>query len=301
MSAVGLGTMMWGRDTDEHEAREQLAVFLEAGGSLLDTASSFGAGASELLLGRLLVEVDRRDVVICTKAGVHRRGGARVVDTSRSALLGDLDQSLMRLRTDHVDLFIAQAWDPQVPLSETLSALQQVVSSGRARYVGVAGYSAWQLARAATMAENAGMPLVAAQAEWSLLERGVEDDLVAAAAAVGTGVIGWACLGRGVLTGKYRHGTPPDSRAASEHFAAYVRPYLGGRAARIVEAVVTAAKGLEAAPAEVALAWARDAAGACSTIVGARTAHQLRIALGSEELVLPQAIRAALDDVSASV
>jgi aryl-alcohol dehydrogenase-like predicted oxidoreductase len=120
-----------------------------------------------------------------------------------------------------------------------------------------------------------------------------------AAAAVGVGVIGWSPLGRGVLTGKYRHGTPADSRAASEHFAGYVRPYLGARQARVVEAVVTAATGLDATPLEVALAWARDHEGVASVVVGARSAAQLRASLAADDLVLPEAIREALDDVSA--
>ncbi len=300
VSAVGLGTMMWGRDTDEHEAREQLGLYLDAGGRYLDTASSFGAGASEELIGKLLAEVvDRRELVLVTKAGVRRGVGQPVIDVSRRALLADLEQSLIRLGTDHVDLFCVHAWDDAVPLPEVLGTLEYIVRTGRARYVGVAGFSGWQLARTATLAETSEAPIVAAQQEFSLLRRTIEGDVMEAAAAVGAGVIGWSGLGRGVLTGKYRHGTPPDSRAASDHFAGYIRPYLSGRCAQIVEAVNTAAKGLDAAPAEVALAWARDAPQVASVVVGARTAAQLQIVLGSDDLVLPPAIRQALDDVSA--
>ncbi len=124
VSRLGLGTMMWGRDTDEHEAREQLADFVEAGGTLVDTASTYGGGASEELLGSLLGDVvDRSDVVLCTKAGLRREDDQRVVDASRRSLLGALDTSLARLRTDHVDLFLVHAFDPDVPLEETLDAL----------------------------------------------------------------------------------------------------------------------------------------------------------------------------------
>ncbi len=301
ISRVGLGTMMWGRDTDEHEAREQLHAFLEAGGTLLDTAGSYGGGASEELIGVLLGhEIARDDVVLCTKAGVSRRDGERVVDASRRSLLAGIDTSLQRLGTDHVDLFLAHAWDDGVPLEETLATLEHVVTTGRARYVGVSNYNGWQLARAATLAQSSGTPVVADQVEFSLLARSGEHDVLPAAEAVGTGVIGWSPLGRGVLTGKYRHGTPADSRAASDHFAGYVRPYLGARSARIVEAVATAATGLDAAPLEVALAWARDRAGVAGVVVGARTAAQLRAVLGAEDLELPAAIRQALDDVSSS-
>ncbi len=296
---MGLGTMMWGRDTDEHEAREQLVDFLDAGGTYVDTASTYGGGASEELIGTLLRrEVDRAELVLCTKGGITRRDGGRVVDASRRALLAALDASLAKLGTDHVDLFLAHAWDPDVPLTEVLSALEHAVTSGRARYVGVSNYNGWQLARAATLAGSGPGALVANQVEFSLLARGAEAEVLPAAQAVGAGAIGWSPLGRGVLTGKYRHGTPADSRAASEHFAGYVRPYLGARQGRIVEAVCTAATGLEATPLEVALTWARDRPGIASVVVGARTASQLRAALCADDLDLPQAIRTALDDVS---
>ncbi|HEX5533411.1 MAG TPA: aldo/keto reductase [Actinomycetales bacterium] len=301
VSRLGLGTLTWGRDTDEHEAADQLTAFVEAGGTFLDTAGSYGDGASEELIGSFLDDlVARDDVVICTKAGVVPRGDRREVDCSRKALLASLDTSLARLRTDHVDLWLAQVWDPHVPLEETLSALHQAVSSGRARYVGVSNYCGWQVARAATLAELArsGVPLVANQVELSLLARRAEGEVLAATESLGLGLLAWAPLGRGVLTGKYRNGTPADSRAASPHFVSYVEPYLADGPRRVVEAVATAAEGLGCAPLEVALAWARDHRGVASAVVGARTAAQLRGLLSAEELELPAEIRQALDDVS---
>jgi aryl-alcohol dehydrogenase-like predicted oxidoreductase len=301
VSRLGLGTLTWGRDTDEHEAADQLTAFVEAGGTLLDTAGSYGDGASEELIGSFLDDlVARDDVVICTKAGVVPRGDRREVDCSRKALLASLDTSLARLRTDHVDLWLAQVWDPHVPLEETLSALHQAVSSGRARYVGVSNYCGWQVARAATLAEltGFGVPLVANQVELSLLARRAEGEILAAAEALGLGLLAWAPLGRGVLTGKYRNGTPADSRAASPHFVSYIEAYLADGPRRVVEAVATAAEGLGCAPLEVALAWARDHRGVASAVVGARTAAQLRGLLSAEELELPAEIRQALDDVS---
>jgi aryl-alcohol dehydrogenase-like predicted oxidoreductase len=297
VSRLGLGTLTWGRDTDEHEAADQLRSFVDAGGTYVDTASSHGDGASEELLGSLLGDVvDRRDVVLATRSGgLPRTGG---VDASSRFLLRCLDDSLARLRTDHVDLWLVQAWDARVPLEETLAALRLAVTSGRARYVGVSNYTGWQLARAATLCEATGAPLVADQVEYSLLHRDPEAEVLPAADHTGAGVLAWAPLGRGVLTGKYRGGTPADSRAASPHFAAYVEPYLGPASRRVVEAVATAADGLGCAPLEVALAWVRDAPGTTSAVVGARTAAQLRGLLAAEEVVLPAEIRQALDDVS---
>ena len=300
VSRLGLGTMTWGRDTDEHESRDQLAAFLEAGGTLVDTAAGYGDGAAEELLGHLLPEVSsREDVVLCTKAGISRRTGERVVDTSRRALLAALDGSLTRLGTDHVDLWLAHTWSDEVPLEETLSALEAAVTSGRARYAGFSNYCGWQSARAATLAATHGGPaLVANQVEYSLLARGAEAEVVPSAAAHGLGLMAWSPLGRGVLTGKYRTGTPADSRAASPHFASFVERYLDERARRIVDAVVTAADGLGCSPAEIALAWVRDQPGVATAVVGARTAAQLRGTLTSEDVVLPQQIRDALDEVS---
>lgn len=301
VSRLGLGTMTWGRDTDEHEARDQLTAFIEAGGTLLDTAAGYGNGASEELLGSLLGDVvGRDDVVLATKAGISARHGARVYDTSRGHLLTTLDASLRRLGVDHVDLWQVHIWTDDAPLEETLSALDQAVSSGRAAYVGISNYSGWQTAQAATWqrAVPGRTALASTQVEYSLLNRAVEQEVLPAAAALGLGVLPWSPLGRGVLTGKYRTGTPSDSRAASSHFAGFVNPYLDDRSAGIVEAVARAADGLGWTALEVALTWVRDRPGVTAPIVGARTAAQLRAALGVEELVLPAEIVAALDDVT---
>lgn len=303
VSRLGLGTMTWGRDTDEHEARDQLVAFVEAGGTLVDTAAAYAEGRSEQLLGSLLGDVVHRDeVVLATKAAISAREGRTHVDASRGALLRDLDASLRRLGVDHVDLWQVHTWDPRTPLEETLSALDLAVTSGRTAYVGISNYSGWQTAQAATW--QAALPgrvrLASTQVEYSLVNRLVEHEVLPAAAAMGLGVLPWSPLGRGVLTGKYRTGTPADSRAATSQFARFVQPYLEDeRTVGVVEAVCRAAEGLDLSPVQVALAWVRDRPGVTSPIVGARTAAQLRTALSVEDLTLPPEIVAALDDVSA--
>ncbi len=279
VSRLALGTMTWGRDTDEHEAGDQLKIFLEAGGTLLDTAAGYGDGESERVIGGLLGSaVDREEVVLATKAGISRRTGERVVDTSRRALLDSLDGSLQRLGTDHVDLWQVHAWSDETELEETLSAVDHAVTTGRARYAGISNYSGWQTGRAVTMqaAVPGRAPLVSTQMEYSLLQRGIEREVLPAAEALGLGVLPWSPLGAGVLTGKYRSGTPADSRAASPHFARFIERFLDDRSRRIVESVCTAADGLDASPLEVALAWVRDAPGVTAPVVGARTAAQLQ-------------------------
>ncbi|WP_181311040.1 aldo/keto reductase [Nocardioides campestrisoli] len=302
VSRLGLGTMTWGRDTDEHEARDQLIAFAEAGGTLLDTAAGYGDGASESLIGSLLGDVVRRDeVVLATKAGVSRRGGERHVDTSRGALLRALDGSLRRLGVDHVDLWQVHVWSDAAPLEETLAALDTAVASGRVAYAGISNYTGWQSAQAVTWqrAWPGRAPLVSTQVEYSLLSRDVEFEVVPAAQALGLGIFPWSPLGRGVLTGKYRTGTPSDSAGATPHFADRVGSYLDDRGRRVVEAVVRAGEGLGWSPLEVALVWVRDRPGVTAPLLGARTAAQLHDALGVEELALPPEIVAALDDVSA--
>ena len=303
VSRLGLGTLTWGRDTDEHEAADQLKQFVDAGGTLVDTAASYGEGAAEELLGALVGPVvPRSELVLCTKAGVSRRGGRRSLDTSRRALLADLDASLLRLATDHVDLWLVHAWSDEVPLHETLSALQHAVCTGRARYVGFSNYAGWQTAYAAQVLrhELAGAA-VATQVEYSLVQRGVEREVVPAAQALGLGLLAWSPLGRGVLTGKYRVGTPTDSRGASPHLSAFVGQYLDAASRQVVDAVVTAADGLGCSPVEVALAWVRDRPGVASVLVGARTSAQLQASLASDEIELPPQITAVLDEVSAPV
>ena len=298
VSRLGLGTMAWGRDTDEGEAADLLKAYLDAGGNLLDTADVYGDGEAEVLLGRLLEGI-RDEIVIATKA-VSVPQSDRRFDASRRHLLAALDASLERLGTDYVDVWQLHAYDERTPMEETLAALDTAVHSGKARYVGVANYSGWQLAAAASWqrAVPGRAPIASVQMEYSLLQRGIEREVGPAAESLGVGLLPWSPLGRGVLTGKYRRGTPSASRAASDRFAGFVEPYLHEGARRIVDAVATASDGLGVAPLEVALAWVRDRPGVVAPIVGARTPAQLRGALASEDLTLPREIRAALDDVS---
>ncbi len=289
--------MTWSRDTDDVEAGLQLDAFLDAGGTLVDTAASYAEGGAEELIGSMLGgTISRRDVQICTKAGIRRTESGGTVDASRDSLLRTLDDSLERLATDHVDVWLVHAFDPATPLDETLHALEVAVNSGRARYAGISNFPGWATARAATLAGRIGLAVT--EVEYSLAQRGIEREVLPAARALGLGVFAWSPLGRGVLTGKYRTAIPADSRAASDHLAGFVEPYLTDRVASIVEALATAASGLGRAPHEVALAWARDAPHVTSAIVGARTSDQLAPSLAAEDLDLPPAIRAALDEVS---
>lgn len=299
VSSLALGTMTWGNAVDVHEASEHVRTFVDGGGTLIDTAFGYGGGAAETILGTVLREtVSREDIVVCTKAGISRAGGQRRVDVSRRALMTQLDASLARLGTDHVDVWLAHTWSDETPLAETLSALEWAVTTGRARYVGVSNYSGWQSARAVSLLEQARVPLVANEVEYSLVCRSAESEIAPAAAALGFGLLAWSPLARGVLTGKYRRGIPSGSRAASADFPRFAERFLDERSARIAQGVAIAAKGLDVSPTEVALAWVRDRPGVTAPIVGVRTLGQLRTALASQDLVLPEQIVVALEDVS---
>ena len=298
VSRLGLGTMAWGTRTSPEDARDLLTAFRSAGGTLVDTAHGYAGGLAEDIVGDLLEGPDRDEVVLVTKSGISRATGSRVVDCSRRALMHQLDTSLRRLRTDHVDVWLAHTWDEHTPIEETVSALVWAVETGRARYVGVSNHVGWQAARTMSLLAAAGVPLVANSVEYSLVARTPELELADAAAALGFGLLPWSPLGRGVLAGRYRTTVAADSRLASEEFSRFAGRHVGDHTRGVVEAVHTAASGLGVSPAVVALAWVRDRPGVTAPILGPRTPTQLAALLDSEDVELPEQIVHALDEVS---
>ncbi|WP_067537460.1 aldo/keto reductase [Nocardia crassostreae] len=305
VSRLGLATHTWGRETDADDAGAQLEAFVEAGGTLVDTSPAYGDGAAQHILGELVREIGREELVLSGCAGQTpvltdpAAGPAPQplrwqIDASRRTMMRQLDTTLNVLGTDYLDVWTVAAWDPHTPLEEIAATLEYAVRSGRVRYAGARGYDGWQLATLAGAA-----PLTAAQTPYSLLARDIEHEFMPAAQHHGIGVIATAPLAGGILTGKYRDGVPADSRGADEATAAEITARLDERAVRVVDAVVTAADGLGTSPLGVALAWIRDQPGVASMLVGARDIGQLTGILAAEPLELPRAIAAALGDVSA--
>lgn len=289
VSSLTLSTDGWAEARDD-EARVLTETYAAAGGTTYATAPAADDGAAEETLGRLLGDVVRRqDAVLISRTG-------SATEAARGSLLTGLDESLSRLRTDYLDLWLVPGWSHTVPLAETLSALEVATSTGRARYVGVFGAVGWQLARAFSLLEVARVPLIAAGVEHSLLQREMETSIEPAAQHLGIGLLAGAPLGRGVLTGKYRHTVPADSRAATDPGA--LAGYLEDDRRAVVEAVCTAADGLAISPGEVALRWVLGRPTVATTVVGARTPAQLRSVAAAAEDDLPPQVAAALDDVS---
>ncbi|MCL1907052.1 MAG: aldo/keto reductase [Propionibacteriaceae bacterium] len=299
VSQLGLGTMSWGGRTTASEASDMLKAFAHAGGTLIDTAAAYGNGDVESLLGRLMrQDVPRRELVLATKSGFVVKRDQRVVDNSRSTLLKDLEGSLDRLGTDHVDLWQVHAWGEE-PLEETLSALDEAVSRGMAAHVGVSNFVGWQVAEAETWQRARGnTPLISAQGEYSMLARSAELELLPCLNQLQVGFFAWSALGRGVLSGKYANSIPAGSRGDDSSLAWFVEQYADEGSRRIVEALMVAARGLGLTAAQVALSWLCDSPHVTSALIGPRNLDQLQPLLSIDDIVLPEPIISALDDVT---
>ncbi|WP_280442694.1 aldo/keto reductase [Nocardia brasiliensis] len=304
VSVQGLGTSTWGTKTDCAEAAKQLDIYVRAGGNLLDCANIYGAGRAEEFVGKLVgTVVPRAEMVLTSKAGGVLSGPKPRPDLSATHLLSSLDHSLRRMRTDYLDLWQLHTWDPDVPIEETLSAVDRAVSSGRVRFAGVSNYSSVQLHTAAQRQANNGVAQLASiQVEYSLLQRRIERRVQSTAITHGIAILPWAPLGRGVLSGKYRQGVPERRRASTE-FQRYVGRYLDDGSTRIVDQVASVATELGVSPVAVALAWVRERPGVVAPLVGARTAAQLAESLTPQavQLSLEPDVQAMLDTVSAPV
>jgi aryl-alcohol dehydrogenase-like predicted oxidoreductase len=276
VSVVGLGCNNFGRRlADVTAARSVVDAAIDAGITLLDTAESYGGtGRSEEIIGEILQ--GRRDtVVLATKFGGANMGygpaaGAR---GGRAYIRRAVTESLRRLRTDYIDLYQLHQPDPATPVTETLAALQELVAEGKVRYIGHSNFTGWQIADAAHVAGRTGTaPFVSAQNQWSLLERGVEAEVVPAARQFGLGVLPYYPLANGLLTGKVRRGQepPPGSRLASQ--AGYITDDKIDR----VESLIDWARAQGVTLLDAAIGGLAAQRGCASVIAGAMTAGQVK-------------------------
>ncbi|HMM96304.1 aldo/keto reductase [Phycicoccus sp.] len=306
VSELALGTMTFGTETDEAGSHEQLDVFLEAGGTLVDTADVYSAGVSEEIIGRWLAarprEVTER-VVLATKGRFATDPGPNGNGLSARHLTRALDASLGRLGVDVVDLYQAHAYDAHTPLEETLRTLDGFVRAGKVRYYGLSNFTGWQLTKAVLTARALGLHApVTLQPQYSLIVREIEWEVVPAALDAGIGLLPWSPLGGGWLSGKYRRDERPtgDTRLGDDPdrgMEAYDRRG-SDRTWRIIDAVAEVAETRGISMPEVALAWVNNRPGVTSTILGARTTEQLRTNLEAAGLELSAEECADLDRAS---
>jgi aryl-alcohol dehydrogenase-like predicted oxidoreductase len=295
VSALALGTMTFGRETEESDSHAQIDRFLDAGGNLIDTADVYTDGASEEIIGRWLAKKqpsDRDRVVLATKGRFPMGDGPNDVGLSRRHLASALDGSLRRLNVERVDLYQVHAYDPWTPLEETLRFLDDAVHAGKVHYIGLSNFTGWQLQRAVDLAEFRGLVRpVTLQPQYNLLVREIEWEVVPAAEANGLGLLPWSPLGGGWLTGKYsREEAPTGATRLGENPDRGVEAYdLRSRSERtwdVVDAVRAIASERSATMAQIALAWLLARPAVTSVILGARTLSQLDDNLGSVDVAL---------------
>jgi aryl-alcohol dehydrogenase-like predicted oxidoreductase len=303
VSPFCLGAMTFGEDwgwgSSVAESETIMGRFLERGGNFIDTANVYTKGHSEKIIGDFIGrDRARRDrVVIATKffgnlyPGDPNAGGA-----GRKNIVASCEQSLRRLQTDYIDLYWMHCWDRFTPIEETMRALDDLVASGKVRYIGLSDTPAWKVAHAQTIARFRGWaPLVALQIEYSLLERTVEGELIPMALEMGLGVTPWSPLKSGALSGKY---TRENSATAKADRGERVTTSLNERVFAIIDELQAIAKELQATPAAVALAWVQGRPGVASTIIGARRLDQLEQNLAALDITLNLEQVARLDKLS---
>lgn len=307
VSRLCLGTMTFGKETDEAGAHRQLDMFVEAGGNFIDTADVYNAGESERIIGRWLAQRPggAEDVVIATKGRFPTGTHPNALGLSRKHLTRALDDSLERLGVDQIDLYQVHAFDALTPLEETLRFFDDAVSAGKIGYFGLSNFIGWQIASLSEKAIASGrVRPVVLQPQYNLLARHIELEVVPACLNYGIGMIPWSPLGGGWLTGKYQRDQVPsgasrlgeDPQRGMEN---YQQRNSDEQVWRILDEVRAVAEEAGLTMAQVALAWVADRPAVTAPILGNRTTDQLSEALAVADLHLDEASRERLDVVSA--
>ena len=303
VSAQALGTMTFGAETEEAEAHRMLDLFVERGGTLIDTADVYSDGASEEMIGRWSEKRGGMDeLILATKCRFAPTPGSR--GASRRTILRAVEASRKRLRVDAIDLFFIHGWDKDTDVAETLQALGDLVSAGTIHHIGFSNVTGWQLERICSTARAEGLPVpVALQPQYNLLDRGIEWEVLPCALENGIGLTPWSPLGGGWLTGKYDPDERPtgDTRLGDDPNRGVEAYDLRNteRTHAILAALREVAERHERPMAHVALAWLASRPGVSSVLLGARNARQLGDNLDAADLVLSDEDREALTRASA--
>lgn len=302
LSSLGLGTLTWGRDTDDLDARDMLRIYLDAGGRTLDVPSDFGSktfAGRVSAVGRVLNDEFAPSELTITFHSGHfgLRENTMGPSTSRRNLLASLDTGLAELGVPSIDLWVIHGPRERVSVQEIVETAKFAQGTGRVSYVAVAGMDMWDLGSAVALGDQQSV-ISAIAAPFSLLAASPAQKIFSHTRESQLGFVALAPLAQGVLTGKYRRTTPPDSRAASAHLADLVHPYLGTKQARVVEAVVRTAEGLETSPSHVALAWVLGHRGVTNAVIGPRSPRQLEQLLEQPITRLQRELHEVLGEVA---
>jgi aryl-alcohol dehydrogenase-like predicted oxidoreductase len=307
VSTLALGTMTFGAETDEPGAQRQMDHFVDAGGTLIDTADVYSGGAAEDLIGRWLSarpsEITER-VVLATKGRFSTSPDPNGAGSSRRHLERALDASLRRLGVSSVDLYQVHAWDPVTPIEETLTFLDDAVRFGKVRYIGLSNFTGWQIQKAIDVADHLGLARpITVQPQYNLLVREIEWEIMPASVSEGLGLLPWSPLGGGWLTGKYRRDERPSGATRlgenpERGVEDYDRRSHHERTWTVVETVRDVAKQRGVSMAQIALAWLVDRPAVASVILGARTMEQLDDNMAAADLHLTGEEIARLDAAS---
>jgi aryl-alcohol dehydrogenase-like predicted oxidoreductase len=302
VSQLCLGCLMFGLRTEPDEAYAIVDRALERGINFFDTANVYSRGRSEEITGQALKRSGQRQrVILATK--VHGRmadDDPNAQGNSRRHIVEQCEASLRRLQTDYLDLYQVHRPSPDIPIDETLRALDDLVRSGKVRYIGTSTFAAWQVVESLWVSKELGLNrVVSEQPPYNLLDRRVERELIPMARTYGLAVIPWSPLAAGLLTGKYRRGVPPppDTRFADLDTNPARRQHLTERALEVVEALEPLAAERGCSLSQLALAWCLAQPGVTSPIVGPRTLEQLEDNLGALDLTLSASDRATIDAI----
>jgi aryl-alcohol dehydrogenase-like predicted oxidoreductase len=306
VSALALGTLTFGNETDQATSFSQLDRFTEAGGTLVDSADVYADGRAEEIIGRwLAARPGRRElVVLATKGRFPTDESPNGHGLSRRHLSLALDASLRRLNVETIDLYQVHAWDPLTRLEETLRFLDDAVRAGKINYVGLSNFTGWQLQKAVDIAEFRGLSVpVSMQPQYNLLARAVEWEIAPACQAAGLGLLAWSPLASGWLTGKYRRGEPPQAGTrvvenADEGMRIWNQRGQSEQTWQVLDVVRKVAEGHGVSPAQVAVAWLMARPAVSSVILGARSMDQLTDNMAAAGLTLDPEETRLLDEAS---
>ncbi|NNE30521.1 MAG: aldo/keto reductase [Saprospiraceae bacterium] len=305
-SNLSLGTMIFGEDSDrstpEADAIKMIDQYLAQGGNHIDTADGYAKGRSEEIVGKA-VKGKRENLIIATKVRFPTSDDVNDVGLSRYHIIQGVEQSLNRLNTDRIDLLYVHCWDPITPLDETVRALDDLVRSGKVRYLGLSNFKAWQSMKAQALCDQLGAGrFIAGQYQYSLVKRDIEHEFFDLFESEGLGLMPWGPLGGGFLTGKYERSGPTSGRIATTHEGteeSWARRNTE-KNWKILDAVKEVAAKHNASPVQIALAWVLSKQVVSSLVIGARTMTQLEDNLKANEVTLDKVDLATLNELSTS-